>query len=73
VDPFAHALVGLTLAKSGLEKRSPFATTALVIGANLPDVDGVNYLISADQALYFRRGWTRGFAAILVWPLVLAR
>jgi inner membrane protein len=72
MDPLAHTLVGLALAKSGLEKRSGFATTALVIGANLPDVDGVTYLISSDLALLIRRGWTHGIAAVLVLPLALA-
>jgi inner membrane protein len=72
MDPLAHTLVGFGLAKSGLEKRSRFATTALVIGANLPDVDGVTYLVSADLALQIRRGWTHGIAAILIWPVILA-
>jgi inner membrane protein len=72
MDNLAHTLVGLTLAKGGLEKRSAFATTALVIGANLPDVDGVTYLVSSDLALLIRRGWTHGIAAILVLSLVLA-
>jgi hypothetical protein len=41
MDPLAHTLVGLALAKSGLEKRSGYAAAALVIGANLPDVDSI--------------------------------
>ena len=72
MDNLAHTLVGLAFAKSGLEKRSAFATTTLVIGANLPDVDGVTYLVGSDLALLIRRGWTHGIAAILVLSLVLA-
>jgi inner membrane protein len=72
MDPIAHSLVGAALARSGLEKRSPYAAIALVIGANLPDVDGVTYFVGGDLGLYFRRGWTHGLPAIAIWPFVLA-
>jgi inner membrane protein len=72
MDPIAHTLVGAALAKTGLEKHSRFATAALVAGANLPDIDGVTYLVSGDLGLYFRRGWTHGVPAIVVWPFLLA-
>jgi inner membrane protein len=72
MDPVAHTLVGAALAKSGLETRSRFAFAALVIGANLPDIDGVTYLISGDLGLYFRRGWTHGIPAVVLWPFLLA-
>ena len=72
VDPLAHTLVGVTLAKSGLEKRSGFATTALVVGANLPDMDGITYFLGDDLPFLVRRGWTHGLAAIFVLPLILA-
>jgi inner membrane protein len=72
MDPIAHTLVGAALAKSGLEKRSGYAAAALVVGANLPDVDGVTYFVSSDLGLYFRRGWTHGLPAVALWPFVLA-
>lgn len=72
MDPIAHTLVGAALAKSGLEKRSGYAALALVVGANLPDVDAVTYFVSSDLGLYFRRGWTHGLPAIALWPFVLA-
>jgi inner membrane protein len=72
MDPIAHTLVGAALAKSGLDKRSRFATAALVVGANLPDIDGVTYLVGSDLGLYFRRGWTHGIPAVIVWPFLLA-
>ncbi|MGH9323544.1 MAG: metal-dependent hydrolase [Vicinamibacteria bacterium] len=72
MDPLAHTLVGFALAKSGLEKRSGYAAAALVIGANLPDVDGLTYFVSADLGFLFRRGWTHGIAAIVLLPLLLA-
>ena len=40
MEPVTHALFGLTLARAGLGRRTRLGTAALVIGANLPDVDG---------------------------------
>jgi inner membrane protein len=70
MDPVCHTLVGAALAGAGLGRRSRLATTAAVIGANLPDVDAVLYL--AGDSLYWRRGWTHGIPALLVWPFLLA-
>jgi inner membrane protein len=72
MDPIAHTLVGAALAKTGLQKRSLYATTALIVGANLPDIDGVTYFVSSDLGLFFRRGWTHGLPAIAIWPFLLA-
>lgn len=72
MDPIAHTLVGAALAKSGLEKKSGFAAAALIVGANLPDIDGITYFVGGDLGLYFRRGWTHGLPAVALWPFVLA-
>jgi hypothetical protein len=72
MDPIAHTLFGATLAEAGLKKLSRYATPTLLIGANLPDIDGVANLWGSDAALYFRRGWTHGKIGMLVLPLVLA-
>jgi inner membrane protein len=72
MDPIAHTLVGASLASSGLRKRTRFAAAALIIGANLPDVDGVTYFVGGDLGLFFRRGWTHGLPAVAIWPFLLA-
>jgi inner membrane protein len=72
MDPIAHTLVGAALARSGLETKTRFAAAALVLGANLPDVDGVTYFVGGDLGLYFRRGWTHGIPAMAVLPCLLA-
>jgi inner membrane protein len=72
MDPIAHTLVGAALATSGLEKRSGYTTAALIVGANIPDVDGITYFVSSDLGLYFRRGWTHGLPAVAFFPFVLA-
>jgi inner membrane protein len=72
VDNVTHTLVGLALAESGLKGRTRFATATLLLGANLPDVDGFMYFFgSATDALAFRRGWTHGVLAMVVFPFLL--
>lgn len=71
MDPVAHTLVGAALAETGLKKLSRYATPTLVIGANLPDIDGIANLWGRDASLYFRRGWTHGILSALVLPLLL--
>jgi inner membrane protein len=56
MDPIAHTFVGAALAQTGLGRRTAYGTAVLVIGANLPDVDGLAMLIDGDTALLFRRG-----------------
>jgi membrane-bound metal-dependent hydrolase YbcI (DUF457 family) len=71
MDPVSHTLVGAALAQTGLERRSAYGAAALIIGANLPDLDAITMFISADTSLYWRRGWTHGLPAVVVLPLLL--
>jgi inner membrane protein len=44
----------------------------MIIGANLPDVDAVVYLVGDNaDGLALRRGWTHGILAMVVLPFVL--
>jgi inner membrane protein len=73
MDNLCHTLVGAALAEAGLRKKTPLATATLLIGANIPDVDGILYWLNRPvDALAFRRGWTHGVLAMAVWPFVLA-
>lgn len=72
MDPLTHTLLGANLAATRLGSTSRFAAAALVIGANLPDIDAVFYFTGYDDfALGFRRGWTHGVLALVVLPFVL--
>ena len=64
MDPLTHTLVGASLASSKLGEKTRYATAALVIGANLPDIDVLSYFAGGDAALGFRRGWTHGVLAL---------
>lgn len=72
MDNLTHTLLGAALAQAGLRRKTPLATAALLIGANLPDVDGILYWVARPDSAYgFRRGWTHGVLAVAVWPFVL--
>jgi inner membrane protein len=71
VDPLTHTLVGASLATTRLGRRTPLASAALLLGANLPDVDVLAYAWGEDFAIGFRRGWTHGVPALVVLPLLL--
>ncbi|WP_426749153.1 metal-dependent hydrolase [Myxococcus sp. Y35] len=71
MDNLAHSLVGAWMAEAGLKRTTPLATATLVIGANLPDVDGLVSFAGSDASLYWRRGWTHGVLALGLWPFVL--
>ena len=70
MDPLCHTLVAGCLGQSGLKRRTGLGMATLVIAANLPDLDIL--AIFAGRNLEFRRGWTHGVLAILVWPFLLA-
>ncbi|MGB3564311.1 MAG: metal-dependent hydrolase [Thermoanaerobaculia bacterium] len=72
MDPLTHTLVGASLASSKLAEKTRYAAPALIIGANLPDVDVLSYFAGGDVALGFRRGWTHGVLALILLPAVLA-
>ncbi len=72
MDPLTHTLVGASLAATRLGRTTRLAGPALVVGANLPDVDVLSYFAGSDAALGFRRGWTHGVPALIVLPAVLA-
>lgn len=72
MDNLAHSLVGAWMAEAGLKRTTPLATLTLVIGANLPDIDGFTMLVQEDTSLVLRRGLTHGVIALAVLPWLLA-
>ncbi|MFP5247979.1 MAG: metal-dependent hydrolase [Thermoanaerobaculia bacterium] len=71
MDPLTHTLVGANLAETRLGQSTRLAAAALIVGANLPDIDSILYYTGHDDlALGFRRSWTHGVLALLVLPIV---
>lgn len=73
MDNITHSLVGALLGQAGLKKRTGLAMPALIIGANLPDVDAACFFwLEGQEHLGFRRGITHGPPAMVLLPLILA-
>lgn len=73
MDNLTHSLIGAVIGQCGLKKKTGLAMPALIIGANLPDVDAACFFwLEGQEHLAFRRGITHGPPAMVLLPLVLA-
>ncbi|MXO73754.1 metal-dependent hydrolase [Altererythrobacter aerius] len=73
MDNLTHSLVGALMGQAGLKRRTGLAMPALIIGANIPDIDAACFLwLQGVQHLAFRRGITHGPIAWVLLPLLLA-
>jgi inner membrane protein len=63
-------LVGAAFGEAGLKYRTRFGAAALMISANVPDVDVLVFATGAPP-VSFRRGITHGIVAQLLLPVVL--
>lgn len=73
MDNLTHSLIGAALAQAGLKRRTGLAMPALIIGANIPDIDAACFFwLAGTEHLGFRRGITHGPPAMLLLPLILA-
>ncbi|WP_338244546.1 metal-dependent hydrolase [Aurantiacibacter hainanensis] len=73
MDNLTHSLTGALIGQAGLKKKTGLAMPALILGANLPDVDAACFFwLEGVEHLAFRRGITHGPIALVLLPLVLA-
>jgi inner membrane protein len=72
VDNLTHSLVGWTLGQTGLKTKTRKGLAALILGANMPDIDV--FLGHAPwDPLAIHRGFTHGLpGGVLVMPPILA-
>lgn len=70
MDNLTHSMLGAVLGQTGLKRKSGLGMAALVIGANIPDIDATCTVLGT-QSLALRRGLTHGPLALLVLPLAL--
>jgi inner membrane protein len=72
MENFSHTLLGLSLAKTGLERTTPLATTALIVSSNLPDIDNLTWLWGGTiSSLEHHRGITHSLLGLGVLAAVL--
>lgn len=72
MENVTHTLAGLVLSRAGLGRTTRLASAALVVGANLPDVD-LAWSSFRNPLTYFHyhRGFTHSLAGHLVLTLLL--
>ena len=72
MDGLTHSLVGLTSAKAGLERLSPYTTTVCILSANAPDIDFVSLFFGGRWVLLQQhRGLTHSIVGTLVLGLLI--
>src|SRR5215831_12243905 len=67
-----HTLYGLALAKTGLQRVTPYATLTLIVGANLPDVDLLSLFWGQINYLHYHRTATHSLVGAVFGSLLLA-
>ena len=70
MDNLCHTLTGAALSEAGLKERTRFAGAALMIAANLPDIDVLAFM-TGTPSVAIRRGWTHGVLAQALLPVFL--
>lgn len=70
MDNLCHTLVGAAIGEAGLRTRTRFGAAALMISANIPDVDVLSFLTDTSPVA-FRRGWTHGVLAQIALPVLV--
>ena len=72
MDGLTHSLVGLTSAKAGLERLSPYSTAACILSANAPDIDFVSFFFGGRWVLLqHHRGITHSIVGTLALGLLI--
>jgi len=71
MDNLTHSLIGAVLGQAGLKRKTGLAMPALILAANLPDIDAPCALYGIES-LAMRRGLSHGPLALLILPPLLA-
>jgi inner membrane protein len=66
MDNITHTLTGLAISCAGFNRKTRYATLAILIGANLPDIDIVSAFGGATTYLKYHRGPTHSLLGVTV-------
>lgn len=72
MDNLTHTLTGFAISYAGLNRKTRYATVAIVIGANLPDIDQVAGFWGSMTYLKYHRGITHSILGAAVLATLLA-
>jgi inner membrane protein len=70
VDNLTHSLVGAVMGRMGLKRLSPRAMPALILAANLPDIDSFVARGVGCEPIAAHRGFTHGIGGLVTMPLL---
>jgi len=70
VDNLTHSLVGAVMGRMGLKRLSPRAMPAMIIAANLPDIDSFVARGLGCEPISAHRGFTHGVLGDLLMPFL---
>lgn len=72
MDNLTHTLTGIAISQAGFNRKTRYATLAIVIGANLPDIDLVSRIWGNVDYLQYHRGITHSILGVTVLGVLLA-
>lgn len=72
MDNLTHTLTGLAISYAGFNRKTRYATLAIVIGANLPDIDWVARFWGNATYLKYHRGITQSLVGVTLLAVLLA-
>ena len=72
MDNLTHSLVGAVLGRAGLKRLTPYAMPALIVSANLPDIDSFVARLWGEETIAAHRGFTHGLGGLATMPFLAA-
>lgn len=72
MDNLTHTLTGIAISQAGFNRKTRYATLALVIGSNLPDLDSVTGFWGNVTYLEHHRGITHSIIGVAALGIALA-
>lgn len=64
MEPMTHLMTGACLARAGFNRKAAYATLAMTIAAEAPDIDTVWSIDGPIAGFQHHRGWTHTFAGL---------
>src|SRR4029077_5228686 len=71
MDNLTHTLTGVALSQAGLNRKTRFATLAMILGSNAPDVDIAARFGGGANYLKYHRGITHSIPGVIVLAAVV--
>jgi inner membrane protein len=64
MDPLTHLMTGAVLARTGFNRKAAYATAAMTLAAEVPDLDVLWFLKGPIAAFQHHRGWTHALIGL---------